>query len=668
MKITWYYYRLKSMRPREVMWRLGKLFWQIKARLLRKLWALKYKKNSADPNQLLSMLEEVNFYGLSDIRQQDIPPEWKNGTVAAAEKLLRHRYSYFALGETCLGEEIKWNHEYKRDIDLPLKFGPWMDYRDTDACGDFKYFWELPRLQHLCTLAKAYYITGEEKYAEETIKQIDGFVRQSPYLLGVNWIMPMEAAVRLISLCWITEFLRNYLKKDTQACQMIESLIRNHVDFVAANFSRYSSANNHLVAEVTGVFLASNVFGYLSKMNKYKKRTHSILCREIKRQFYADGVNKEQATHYQIACYNCFLIAGLLGKSNNMDFPVEYWKTLEKGAEFIMMLTNDDLSIPYIGDKDDGRTVVLSEIDDNAAQSLLATAAVLFQRRDFKERAGFFDEMSFWLLGPQGKALFNSIDGHRRLIDKPSRFNHGGYYIISNGDNSCKLIFDCGSLGFNSIAAHGHADALSFILFAHGREFFTDPGTYTFNTDNPYRNYFRSTGAHNTIVIDGLNQSEMAGPFMWTRKANSFLEGYSSDERYDRVAGWHDGYHHLKDPVTHRRVIELDKRNGLIRINDDIKAKNIHSIVQYFHLTPQCKVKMVAKNHFLITNNECQIELITDERLECSVVIAGNNPICGWYSRRYDEKIPASTVMCHCVSEGNQCFSTRIQLQTKGAH
>jgi hypothetical protein len=664
MKIGWYYNRLKSMRPGEIIWRVQRLFWQIKARLLRRLWVLKYSRDAVDPSKLLSMFEKCNFYGLSNIKPQNVPSEWKNSTIAAAEKLLQHRYNYFALGDTHLGEKINWNHEYKKDIDLPLEFGPWMNYHNSDAYGDFKYFWELPRLQHLITLSKAYYLTGNDKYAAEVVEQLDGFVNQSPYLLGVNWIMPMEAGIRLISICWLTLFLEAYLRRDLETCALIQKIVTSHTDFVTANFSRYSSANNHLVAEATGVFLASIVFRHLPKMDEYRKRAHSILSREITRQFYADGVNKEQTTHYQIACYNCFLLAGLLGKRNGIDFPDEYWKRLEKGAKFIVELSGRDLSIPYIGDKDDGRTIVLSEMSDKAAQSLLATAAVLFQRRDFKERAGFFDEMSFWLLGLQGKIIFNSMDSQNVLLDGSSRFEQGGYCILSsNRGGEYKLIFDCGPLGFESIAAHGHADALSFILSANGREFFIDPGTYTFNADSPYRNYFRSTTAHNTIVVDGLNQSEWAGPFLWSRKAKSFVTDWVSSERCDKVSGWHDGYHRLKDPVTHRRAIEFDKKAGTIRIGDYIEAKDTHSITQYFHLSPQCEIDVITKNRFLITNSGYKIELITDVRFECKIVRGRENPICGWFSKTYDEKIPAPTMVCQSISEGSQYFTTEILLQ-----
>ena len=660
VSIFWYYRRLMAMRPGEIIWRLRRMLWQCAARILHNRWERQYQNNFTDSE---NVIDKIEFYGLADIKPGDVPQDWIKSTIAVAEELLQNRSDCLALRRIDLGKEINWNREYKRGINTPLQFGPWMNYRDTTSYGDFKYFWELPRLQHLIILSKAYYLTGKEKYAEETIKQVESFVKQSPYLLGVNWIMPMEASIRLISISWVTAFLKEYLRRDKRTCSLIENIVRTHVDYVAKNFSAYSSANNHLIAEAAGVFIASTCFSQLDRMNKHRRNTYDILCREIGHQFYPDGVNKEQTTHYHIACYDCFLLAGLLGKNNGVGFPAEYWKTLEKAADFVWALANNDNSIPQIGDSDDGRMTVLSETKTSEVQSLLATASVLFDRPDFKATAKYFDETSFWLLGKKGKSMFEMM----LPVSKPNtasvKFEEGGYYILHNNRTVLvKLIFDCGPLGFGSIAAHGHADSLSFILYAYGLEFFTDPGTYTYISDSPYRDYFRSTAAHNTIVIDGLNQSQIEGPFLWTQKADSFVKEWVSNEHYDKVAGWHNGYHRLHDPVTHRRVIKFEKKQEIITLDDYLEMKSSHKIEQYFHLAPSCDVENTNNNIWKITKAGRKIELIIDNKLNCRVYTGSENPICGWFSCSYDRKQPIHTIVCYGTFRGNQHFTTNIRL------
>jgi hypothetical protein len=102
-----------------------------------------------DSPRALEAIGEVKFYGLAGRRPEDVAPGWVDGTIAAAKKLLQHKYEYLGLGEIDLGKRINWNREYKRGIDTPLLFGPWMDYRDTESYGDFKYFWELPHVHFL---------------------------------------------------------------------------------------------------------------------------------------------------------------------------------------------------------------------------------------------------------------------------------------------------------------------------------------------------------------------------------------------------------------------------------------------------------------------------------------------------------------------------------------
>ena len=106
---------------------------------------------------------------------------------------------------------------------------------------------------------------------------------------------------------------------------------------------------------------------------------------------------------------------------------------------------------------------------------MLTTSAVLFDRVDFKAIAKEFDEKTFWLLGEKGKDKFERLSSKSNYKPARQEFSNGGYYFLHSDEPvNAKLIFDCGPLGFESIAAHGHADSLSFILMAHGREFFID--------------------------------------------------------------------------------------------------------------------------------------------------------------------------------------------------
>ena len=121
-----------------------------------------------------------------------------------------------------------------------------------------------------------------------------------------------------------------------------------------------------------------------------------------------------------------------------------------------------------------------------------------------------------------------------------------------------RLLVDAGPLGYLSIAAHGHADALSFVLNIGDREILVDPGTYAYHTDPGWRRYFRSTLAHNTVGIDEQDQSLQAGNFMWTDHARARCIEFEAGNAMQRFVGEHYGYERLEDPVVHRREILFD--------------------------------------------------------------------------------------------------------------
>ena len=160
MNITWYYKRLRSMCFGEILWRIKKIIWQIVARILYKQ-RHNYYQNLIEPStRIVEMINKIKFYGLDDIDISNLPGNIIKNSVEKADELLEHKFEYLGLSEISLGEKINFNHEYKKGIDTPLEFGPWMDYRNTELYGDFKYFWEVPRLQHLTILAPSHLYDG----------------------------------------------------------------------------------------------------------------------------------------------------------------------------------------------------------------------------------------------------------------------------------------------------------------------------------------------------------------------------------------------------------------------------------------------------------------------------------------------------------------------------
>jgi len=243
-------------------------------------------------------------------------------------------------------------------------------------------------------------------------------------------------------------------------------------------------------------------------------------------------------------------------------------------------------------------------------------------------------------------------------------FPDGGYYILGCGfetEDEIRLTADAGPIGYQSIAAHGHADALAFTLSIGGREFFIDPGTYAYHTQGPWRQYFRGTAAHNTVRIDGLSQSESGGNFMWLKKAVAGCSSWRPSAERDVFEGWHAGYLRLADPVMHRRRITLEKRAKRVVIEDSLQMSGAHDVELFFHCAERCRVDPVPGGYLLHHEGRALSLTLPQAEGASSRVHRGDlDPISGWVSRRFDAKQPAPTIAWKANLTGGTVLRSEI--------
>ena len=261
--------------------------------------------------------------------------------------------------------------------------------------------------------------------------------------------------------------------------------------------------------------------------------------------------------------------------------------------DFLASMTSVAGKLPMIGDADDGYVVKLAaEPGFSPHISLIVTGAVLFGREDLAARLARSTARPSpcWAWKPcDGWRSFASAAG--TVSGRDMQFSESGYYLLGTAfetPDEVRLLVDSGSLGYLSIAAHGHADALSFVLSIGDREILVDPGTYAYHTDPSWRRYFRSTLAHNTVGIDGEDQSVQAGNFMWTHHAQARCIEFETGTERQRFVGEHYGYQRLADPVAHRREIVHDARRQLIEVTDMLRCDGEHRARRSWHFAEDC--------------------------------------------------------------------------------
>jgi hypothetical protein len=222
------------------------------------------------------------------------------------------------------------------------------------------------------------------------------------------------------------------------------------------------------------------------------------------------------------------------------------------------------------------------------------------------------------------------------------------------------MLVDAGPLGYLSIAAHGHADALAFTLNVGDREILVDPGTYAYHTEPEWRRYFRSTPAHNTVAIDGQDQSVQAGNFMWTDHARARCIEFEAGQSRQRFVGEHYGYERLADPVVHRREINFDPERRLIEVDDMLRCDGEHTARRAWHFAEDCQVER-TNSGLRITSGRAVVTMEPLEELErVDIHRAGSAEQGGWVSRRFGRKVPSTVVFWQSRVKGVTVLRTRV--------
>jgi hypothetical protein len=509
-----------------------------------------------------------------------------DNTIERAEKIMEGKYDLLGHKNLYLGQIPDWHYEPISGKRSPMKH--WREFEDNsnEETGDKKVVWELNRHQHFFALGAAYFLTSHEKYAERFIKHLLDWMDQNPPQQGVNWSSSLEVAFRSISWIWGLNLFKNSKFFDSKTLLHVMRYLYSHGSHLEKYLSTYYSPNTHLTGEALGLYYLGTQMPF-HRAKKWKKLGEKILLQELDRQILPDGVYFEQSTWYQRYTADFYLHFSLLSKLNpaaeNSELGAKIAPRLQNMLDYLMYITRPDGTTPIIGDDDGGKMLPLSSRKPNDFRAVLSTAAAMFDREDYKFVAQSPAEEMFWLLGDAGVTGFNDISA-LSPEDESKAFTDGGYFLMRDGwDKSDNyMLIDCGEHGALT-SAHSHADALSFELAAGGKTLLVDPGTYTYHKSGEMRDYFRSSSAHNTLVIDDKSSSIPAGTFKWEKTAKAEARKWIAQDRFDFFEGSHDGYDDLPgSPAKHTRSI-LFLKNDYWIIRDYVETFGEHAYQLNFH-------------------------------------------------------------------------------------
>ncbi len=657
--LDWYVHRLKSMSVGEIAWRVRNML-SANLDLVRIPLGLYPKLSNRDRLTLESFQPGFSCIDAEAASNTDFGEqpflEWRQRAIRDADLVMQDKLSFFDLEEQHLGDPIDWQMDWSANLAGPLRQSHLTDYRNFEEFGDCKLVWEPNRHHHLVILARAWRMTGDERYARKVVSILMHWIEANPFGYGMNWKSPLEVGVRLINWVWAIDMIRDAnVFSDSEWDSVVDTVYLAIWD-TQRKFSQGSSANNHLVGEVAGVFVASCYFDALPKAAKWRDESYAILDYELIAQSFSDGCTREHAFNYQFFVLQFYAYSQIAGERSGFAVTDAYRKRLQQMYHFMAELIADTGHPPNMGDADDGYVLDLGDKPRNARQ-LVSVGGVLFNDRELLMAPAV--ESVYWLFG-------NVIDS-QQVLETP-HLSHGykesGYFVLRSDKERCprkvRVFFDCAELGYGSIAAHGHADCLSFSLAVDGHDVFVDPGTYDYYSHPDWRNFMRSTPAHNTLCVDGESQSELLGRFLWGARAEATQLDWQDDDSSSSISGSHDGYTRLADPVTHQRTLTLDKSNGNVRILDTVDATGKHSIALYFHLSAGSRLSELEEG-VLIESGDCEMSL-TCSHGELRISEANAQEMMSWVSDGYHRKAAACSVILEAETDGKTEFETRLKL------
>jgi hypothetical protein len=627
MDLSWYARRLRSMEKRELLWRIGNAGRPL---LPAVPWTVRPDKLSmadgadAWARALERFREAADRPVLLDRRHASVIAERSPAYVAAvidsADRAANFSFKYFGYPEVSLPDPIDWNYDPIAGVRWPDAAANRIDHRV--AQGDVKWIWELNRLQHLPWLAQAWLFTDDSRYSSAAFEQLDSWIEQNPPGQGIAWRGAFEAGIRAISIAVALQGLRDAPDLTVERYRRIVGVLADSASQCWRDRSRFSSANNHLVGEMAGLATVAIMVPELRLAPAWETRAVGALSVEADRQILPDGSGAEQAVGYQMFTVELLHLVAALLTQRDGHAPQPITAAISRSATYLATVVGEDDPDPRYGDDDEGFALRLGPEHLRTVRDHLGIVA--------------------------GGGPWSTPDAGDAPAKTASHFAaDGGLVILRSGRRRATM--DVGPLGYLSIAAHGHADALAITLSHDGQELIEDPGTASYYGHPEWRAVMRGTSAHATVTVDGHDQSVVGGAFLWCRHAQTKVRGV--DLSAGVVDAEHDGYTRLAGNVVHRRWLVAPPEDRAILVVDLVSGDGSHEVRASWPLRPELDVRRFDNGHTVYRDGSEVLQILHAATASISHggVRGDDARNLGWSAKRLESRTPAWWLSATCV-------------------
>jgi hypothetical protein len=537
-------------------------------------------------------------------------------------------------------------------LDTPLDH--WTRHTSSQHNGeDIKLIWEPARFGWAAVLYRAWLLTGDPAYPEAFWQRLEEFTEANPPNLGPHWASAQEVALRLMAAAFAAGVFRDADATTPARLDLLKGLAASHADRIAATLD-YARAqnNNHLLSEAAGLYTATALLPGHPRAGKWRDLGWRWFHRGVQSQIDSDGGYVQHSTNYLRLVLQLALYVKRIAEARGDDFPTGSADRLAAAANWLTTLMDADSGrIPNLGGNDGAYFLPLTSYPYADFRPVLLTA-----RQAFIEPTHQPEEMTLWLGSspPEAKP------------ELPAPF-----VLRLEGQSSWAYLR---AARFSSRPAH--ADQLHLDLWWRGMNITIDPGVYQYNAAPPWRNPLDDSAVHNTLTLNSQPQMTKAGQFLWLDWAQARLLDTSRDDRgrLTWTVAEHNGYRHLG--ILHRRTVSVEGDRWMVRDQVWPHGKSTRSAaavaIRLHWLLPDWPFEF---NNGILRLNHPDGEITMRIRFqegepEYSLVRAGErvfgdqpaDPVRGWFSPTYAEKIPALSLAVTVQAAPPQTITTLIEL------
>lgn len=573
-KIRWYWDRLRAMDREEIQVRFRKkvLEWADSRRPL-----IVWQGSLATPPRAYPCLRPAT----------EAPVLLREGLAEETREILAGNWRAFGHLPLRVDDPPHWQRDYLVGRDYTTSKPAFkINHRDLPFGGDSKLVWELSRWRELVRLAQADYLLGNRTAGDTCLRWLSDWTEKNPPYRGFNWTSALEAGLRLVQFAWLDALLGAPASKEreSQWNELKSRILPAHFNYVWRHRSFGSSANNHLMGELSGLIIALARWPRLAELGGSLEVLQSMWEAEVLAQFAEDGGNREQALNYQHFSWEfCWQVRhALLSAGRPVSPAVE--ERLILAAEFYVAVQVENSPWDY-GDSDNASVTPFFSCDRNQTK-----------------------EWYRWFRSEPGGEAIQYWQGHSPVPpptqDPPLHvFKESGYVLLRSPPWICRL--DASTLGYLTTAAHGHLDALHLSIWFGGMPLVIDPGTGAYYADRDLRAKLTSWGAHNGPTPTGADFPSRRGPFLWSahHKPPRILRAEPTDcaAELELPAG-----------SVHRAIL-ID--SSAIRVRDSFQpAGSLADFSVKWHFAPGFTLRRLDSRRFSAANGSLAVTIEIDSK------------------------------------------------------